>query len=51
MDEELETVAAYLCAAGHSNRRIAQTIGKSESWVKGLVRQKVSYRSDSDACG
>jgi transposase len=41
MDEgELETVAAWSCAAGHSNRRIAQTIGRSEAWVRNLVRQK-----------
>jgi transposase len=41
MDEaEIETVAAWSCAAGHSNRRIAQTIGKPESWVRHLVRQE-----------
>ena len=39
-DDEIETVAAWLCAAGQTNKRIAQTIGKSESWVKALVQQK-----------
>jgi hypothetical protein len=35
----LRIAAAYLAAAGANNRRIAQTLGKSEAWVCYLTKQ------------
>ena len=39
MAAPLHIAAAHLAATGASNRRIAQTLGKTEIWMSNLVRQ------------
>ena len=39
MEAPLHIAAAHLAATGASNRRIAQTLGKTEVWMNNLVRQ------------